>query len=151
MTLTRKTSRHTLRRLFVVRIHESSLGENMNHHGSFDIRVATDADVNAAKNLFIKVYGEDYPFKKFYDAWWLKKAVFDDDTLFLVAEDKGHIVGTISTMLTAGRGQESRNRTVPVGPEPCLRGHPFRFCGSKNGAPGITEDSRAEWFRRARV
>jgi CRP-like cAMP-binding protein/GNAT superfamily N-acetyltransferase len=91
----------------------------MNHRGSFDIRVATDADVNAAKSLFIKVYGEDYPFKQFYDAWWLKKAVFDDDTLFLVAEDKGHIVGTISTMLTAGNlsdliGEFGR---LVVGPE----------------------------------
>ncbi len=91
----------------------------MNHRGSFNIRVATDADVDSAKNLFITAYGEDYPFKQFYDAWWLKKAVFDDDTLFLVAEDKGHIVGTISTMLTAGNlsdliGEFGR---LVVGPE----------------------------------
>ncbi len=74
----------------------------MSHPESFDIRTATDADVDATKKLFITAYGEDYPFNQFYDTSWLKKAVFDDDTLFLVAEDRGRIVGTISTMLTAG-------------------------------------------------
>jgi len=74
----------------------------MSHSEGLDIRVATDADVDAAKKLFIAAYGEDYPFKQFYDVSWLKKAVFDDDTLFLVAVDRGRIVGTVSTMLTAG-------------------------------------------------
>ena len=74
----------------------------MSHPESLDIRVATEADVDATKQLFITAYGEDYPFKQFYDTSWLKKAVFDDDTLFLVAVDRGRIVGTISTMLTAG-------------------------------------------------
>jgi len=66
------------------------------------IRSATENDVDAVKNLFVTVYGEDYPFTQFYDTSWLKKAVFDDDTLFWVAVDQGRIVGTISTLLTAG-------------------------------------------------
>lgn len=68
----------------------------------FDIRPAADTDVDAVKKLFVTAYGEKYPFTQFYDTSWLKKAVFDDDTLFLVAEDRGHIVGTVSTMFTAG-------------------------------------------------
>ena len=66
------------------------------------IRSATENDVDSVKNLFVTVYGEDYPFTQFYDTSWLKKAVFDDDTFFWVAEDQGRIVGTISTLLTAG-------------------------------------------------
>jgi hypothetical protein len=33
----------------------------MSHPESFDIRTATDADVDATKKLFITAYGEDYP------------------------------------------------------------------------------------------
>jgi hypothetical protein len=75
----------------------------MGHPESLDIRVATEADVDATKQLFITAYGEDYPFKKFYDTSWLKKAVFDDDT---IPGRRGpwRIVGTISTILTAGSG-----------------------------------------------
>jgi ribosomal protein S18 acetylase RimI-like enzyme len=74
----------------------------MKQSEDFNIRVASDADVDAAKKLFIGAYGEDYPFKQFYDTSWLKKAVFDEDTLFLVARDGADIIGTVSTMLTAG-------------------------------------------------
>jgi N-acetylglutamate synthase-like GNAT family acetyltransferase len=66
------------------------------------IRPATENDVDAVKDLFVTVYGEEYPFTQFYDTSWLKKAVFDDDTFFWVAEDAGRIVGTISVLLTAG-------------------------------------------------
>jgi CRP-like cAMP-binding protein/GNAT superfamily N-acetyltransferase len=74
----------------------------MDNSKDFAIRPAIDGDVNAVKSLFVTAYGEDYPFKQFYHTSWLKKAVFDDDTLFLVAHDGERIVGTISTMLTAG-------------------------------------------------
>jgi len=66
------------------------------------IREARDSDVEQVKDLFVDAYGPDYPFVGFYDTSWLKKAVFDDDTLFLVAELEDRIVGTISVMFTAG-------------------------------------------------
>lgn len=74
----------------------------MSDSKSLNIRPAREADVDTVKDLFITVYGKDYPFKQFYDASWLKKGVFDDDTLFLIAEDRGRILGTVSAMLTAG-------------------------------------------------
>lgn len=66
------------------------------------IRDASEADVDAIRDLFVRVYGEDYPFPGFYDTHWLKKSVFDDDTVFLVAEVEGCIVATGSVMLDAG-------------------------------------------------
>ena len=40
------------------------------------------------------VYGHDYPFQDFYDTSWLKAAVFDEATLFLVTDgDEGHFGG----------------------------------------------------------
>ncbi|MHC4873559.1 MAG: GNAT family N-acetyltransferase, partial [Planctomycetota bacterium] len=66
------------------------------------IREAEDKDVEKIRDLFVTVYGDDYPFPGFYDTHWLKKAVFSDDTLFLVADNEGDIVATGSIMLDVG-------------------------------------------------
>jgi RimJ/RimL family protein N-acetyltransferase len=65
----------------------------------------TQADENDAQlimNLFVKTYGPDYPFKKFYDTMWLTKSIYSDDNIILVAKEKNRIVGTGSVFLTAG-------------------------------------------------
>jgi RimJ/RimL family protein N-acetyltransferase len=69
---------------------------------NISIRPAGESDVDEVRSLFVAAYGKEYPFTQFYDTSWLKKAVFDDDTLFMVAEDGGHILGTISTIFTSG-------------------------------------------------
>jgi predicted GNAT family N-acyltransferase len=66
------------------------------------IREAAEGDVGRVKELFVRVYGEDYPFTDFYSTDWLKKSVFGDDTLFLIAEDGTDLVATGSVILTAG-------------------------------------------------
>ncbi len=40
------------------------------------IREARDTDVEQVRDLFARVYGDDYPFPGFYDTEWLKKSVF---------------------------------------------------------------------------
>jgi RimJ/RimL family protein N-acetyltransferase len=66
------------------------------------IRDAKDSDVDQLRDLFALIYGDDYPFPGFYDTEWLKKSVYDDSTLFLVAEVDGDIVATGSIMLDVG-------------------------------------------------
>jgi N-acetylglutamate synthase-like GNAT family acetyltransferase len=66
------------------------------------IREATRSDVDQVSRLFVRAYGEDYPFPGFYDTEWLTKSVYDDATLFLVAEEAGDIIATGSIMLAAG-------------------------------------------------
>ncbi len=66
------------------------------------VRPAVDDDAASVRDLFVAAYGRDYPFKRFYDLQWLKKSVFDDETLFLAAELDGRIVGTVSAVFTAG-------------------------------------------------
>ncbi len=70
--------------------------------GTLQIRNTTEHDVEAVKALFVDAYGPDYPFTDFYDAGWLKKAVYDDDTMFLVAELDGKVLGTVSVMFATG-------------------------------------------------
>jgi len=66
------------------------------------IRPATDQDVDQVRDLFVRVYGDDYPFPGFYDTEWLKHAVYDDNTLFLLAEEDGDVLATGSMMLAVG-------------------------------------------------
>jgi len=66
------------------------------------IREATDADVENIRDLFVEVYGYEYPFKEFYDTKWLKKAVFDEGTLVLVMEAGERIIATAQIIFTSG-------------------------------------------------
>jgi len=63
---------------------------------------AEETDVPNIMNLFIKTYGKDYPFKKFYDTMWLTKSIYSDDNIFLIAKENDKIIGTGSVFLTAG-------------------------------------------------
>jgi CRP-like cAMP-binding protein/RimJ/RimL family protein N-acetyltransferase len=67
-----------------------------------EISQAEEADVPKIMKLFVKIYGPDYPFKKFYDPMWLTKSVYSDDNIFLVAREKNNIIGTGTVYLTAG-------------------------------------------------
>ena len=67
-----------------------------------EITPADEKDVQQIMKLFVKIYGPDYPFKKFYDTLWLTKSLYSDDNLFIVAKEKNRIIGTGSVFLTAG-------------------------------------------------
>ena len=66
------------------------------------IREATDKDVEQIRDIYVQVYGNSYPFKGFYNTEWLKKAVYDDGTLFLVMEMDNKVIASASMMLTSG-------------------------------------------------
>ena len=68
------------------------------------VREARDDDVGQIRDVFLAVYGGDYPHRELYDELWLKRAVFTEDTVILVAEDTptGRIVGTASVLLDFG-------------------------------------------------
>lgn len=68
------------------------------------IREAREADVPGILELFAGTYGRDYPYAGFTDEAWLKRAVFNDNLLMLVAEasDTGGILGTASVVFDVG-------------------------------------------------
>jgi predicted N-acetyltransferase YhbS len=68
------------------------------------VRPAQEADVVQIRDIFIAVYGTDYPHREIYDELWLKRSVFTDDALILVAEDTEtkRIVGTASVLFDFG-------------------------------------------------
>lgn len=70
----------------------------------FLVREALEKDVPAIRDIFKSVYSSDYPYPSFYDEGWLKRSVFTDDILMLVAEhqESGEILGTASVIFETG-------------------------------------------------
>ncbi|MBH0194688.1 MAG: GNAT family N-acetyltransferase, partial [Nitrospira sp.] len=68
------------------------------------VREAREEDVGQIREIFLAVYGVDYPHRELYDELWLKRSVFTDDVLILVAEDteSGRVVGTASVLFDFG-------------------------------------------------
>ncbi len=71
---------------------------------NFDVRLAEEKDVSQIRDIFIAVYGKDYPYKEFYDPQWIKRSIFNDQVLMLVAEDPDtkQVGGTASVVFEIG-------------------------------------------------
>jgi GNAT superfamily N-acetyltransferase len=68
------------------------------------IREARDTDVEGIIEIYLATYGEDYAYPQYYEEFEIKKLIFSDETLMLVAEDSSEhrIVGTASVILEVG-------------------------------------------------
>jgi CRP-like cAMP-binding protein/GNAT superfamily N-acetyltransferase len=68
------------------------------------VREAREEDIGQIREIFLAVYGADYPHHEVYDELWLKRSVFRDDALILVAEDTdaGRVIGTASVLFDFG-------------------------------------------------
>ena len=69
-----------------------------------EVRLAEEPDVSQIRDIFVAVYGQDYPYKDFYDVQWLKRSLFNDHNLMLVAENSEtrKILGTASVHFEFG-------------------------------------------------
>lgn len=72
------------------------------------IREAREEDVPQILAIFTAIYGEDYPYAGFTDPAWLKRAIYNDDMLMLVAEDTGdgRILGSASVVFDIGANSD---------------------------------------------
>jgi GNAT superfamily N-acetyltransferase len=66
------------------------------------VREAVGADVAPIREIFLASYGTDYTDPRYYDDALLTRLVYSPDTLLLVAEDAGRVVGTASVDLEVG-------------------------------------------------
>ncbi|MCO4772366.1 MAG: GNAT family N-acetyltransferase [Deltaproteobacteria bacterium] len=64
------------------------------------VREATEADVPGVRAIFEATYEHDYPYRSVFEESWLKRAVFNDSMLMLVAEEMvtGELLGTASVV-----------------------------------------------------
>ena len=68
------------------------------------IREARETDVPGIVDIYLAAYGPDYAYPQYYEEFEIKKLIFSDETLMLVAEEteKNRIVGTASVILEVG-------------------------------------------------
>ncbi len=68
------------------------------------VRPAEEHDIEGIRDIFLHVYGKDYPYKEFYDTKWLKRAIFNDHGLMLVAVEPqtNTLTGTASVLFEFG-------------------------------------------------
>jgi len=71
--------------------------------GDVTIRLAEESDVPQIATLYREVYGEDYPFREFYDLDWIKRGVFDGNIRWYVAANaEGRLLGSAAVMINVG-------------------------------------------------
>ena len=70
----------------------------------FSVRPAREGDVSQIRDIFVAVYGADYPHHEVQDELWLKRSVLGDEALIVVAEETetGRVVGTGSVLFDFG-------------------------------------------------
>ena len=68
------------------------------------VRAATEEDIDAIREIFIACYKADYPYRHFFDTQWLKRAIYSDNVVTLVAQDAKTqtVLGTASIVLDIG-------------------------------------------------
>src|SRR3989304_9805383 len=73
-----------------------------------EVREAQESDVDQIRQIFLQIYGSAYAHPEYYDPQQLKRMVFDDNTLLLVAEDTESkvILGTASVLLEVGSHED---------------------------------------------
>ncbi len=73
-----------------------------------EVREAQECDVNLIREIFLLTYGSAYAHPEYYDLQQLKRMVFDENTLLLVAEDTESkvILGTASVLLEVGAHED---------------------------------------------
>ncbi|HHO51350.1 MAG TPA: GNAT family N-acetyltransferase [Deltaproteobacteria bacterium] len=92
--------------------------------GDVIVREALEADVEQIRDIFTAVYRGDYPFEAFTDLRWLKRSVFNDDIVMLVAEDQetGALLGTASVVFDLGAHSDLLAEFGRLAVSPAARG-----------------------------
>lgn len=67
-----------------------------------NIRPVREEDIEDIINLFRINYGDDYAIPEFYDPQWVKRGIYSDHIIWLVAEDEGRVVASGACILNAG-------------------------------------------------
>jgi GNAT superfamily N-acetyltransferase len=86
------------------------------------VRPVTEADLPAVRALFYSSYGEEYPYREFYNDEWLKRSIYQDSYLFLLAEIDDRVVGTASVYFEVGAYADLCGEFGRLAVDPAFRG-----------------------------
>ena len=87
-------------------------------------REATEEDIEEVREIYRATYGDTYPYQDFYDRDWLKRTVYGDHMVMVVAEseDDGAILGTASVDLDTGSHSDLTGELGRLAVRPDARG-----------------------------
>jgi predicted N-acetyltransferase YhbS len=71
-------------------------------HSEIVVRPIVESDLEEIRALFYRCYGVNYPYTEFYSDEWLKRSIYGDSYLSLLAEVGGKVVGTASVYFEVG-------------------------------------------------
>jgi hypothetical protein len=77
-------------------INRSKNGRISAMNSEITVRPIIESDLEDIRALFYRCYGENYPYTEFYSDEWLKRSIYGDSYLSLLAEVDGQVVGTAS-------------------------------------------------------
>lgn len=88
------------------------------------VREATEADVVGIRAILEATYPGDYPYREFFEESWLKRAIFNDSILTLVAEDTetGGLLGTASVVFDVSAHSDLTGELGRLAVPPSCRG-----------------------------
>lgn len=69
---------------------------------TLSIREARDSDAPSIREIFMLTYQGEYAHPEFFDVSYIKKLIYDDDAVALVAEDGSRILGAASVIMDIG-------------------------------------------------
>ncbi len=71
---------------------------------SCTVRTANELDIPGIQKMFHDSYGDDYPYHGFYEAAWIKHALYNDNIAMFVAEDPAthELLGSASLDFSVG-------------------------------------------------
>ena len=87
-----------------------------------EIREAQEEDVEGIRRLFVEIYTHGYAYRDFFDKQWLKRSVFSEDVLMLVARDADEVVGTASVVFDVGAHSDLIGEFGRLAVSPAARG-----------------------------
>jgi len=91
--------------------------------GELTVRSVQESDLEAVRTLFYRSYGDSYPYKEFYNDKWLKRSIYNDSYLFLLAELAGKVVGTASIYYEVGAYADLCGEFGRLAVDPDIRGY----------------------------
>jgi hypothetical protein len=79
-----------------------------------EIRPIEEGDIQGVIALYHKVYGDDFPFRQFYEPAWVRKGIYDDNIVWNVAvahdDEAGGFVQATRSVAVGLAAQDVRGR-----------------------------------------
>lgn len=87
------------------------------------VRLVRESDIEAIADLFKLNYGHDYPFPHVFDGTWVKRAIYSENIVCVVLQERGEVIGTGAVLLDYGDYDDQLGELTGLAVHPQHVGH----------------------------